>query len=115
MLEYPVYGSLHSFLVCKRLGRISDNSSQWEGIKFQQLEANILRALPDENRQFLSHLLDSASLRSQPFKGPLNANFRELDLLLMALQICSGMQFLTESGVSGRGLPTFIRPLLVQQ
>ena len=100
LLEYPLYGSLYAFLVCKRLGRISNNAKGWAGTDNQNLEDTILRALPDENRQFLSSLLDDYKVRSRPFLAPLNEEFSDIDLLLFALQIANGMQFLAESGVS---------------
>ena len=100
LLEYPLYGSLLSFLVCKRLGRISNSTKLWAGLEYRKQEESILRALPDENRQFLSGLLDDYRVRQRPFEAPLNAQLTDVDLLLFALQIANGMQFLAESGVS---------------
>ena len=100
LLEYPVYGNFLSFLVCKRLGRISNNSKGWGGLDYWPLEERVLKALPDENRQYLSSLLDGMNVRSRPYKAALNVGFSDLDLWLFAVQIANGMQFLNESGVS---------------
>lgn len=100
MLEYPLYGSLYSFLVCKRLGGISKSSKSWAGLDYQVQEDSVLRALPDENRQFLSRLLDDYRVRQRPFAATLDADFTDVDLLLFALQVANGMQFLVESGVN---------------
>lgn len=100
MLEYPLYGNFLAFLICKRLGRISNNNKGWAGLDYQSQEDSVLRALPDEDRLYLSNLLDDWNVRSRPFKAALNVGLSELDLLLFAVQIANGMQFLNESGVS---------------
>lgn len=99
-MEYPLYGALQPFLVCKRRGYLSNNSSQWAGLEHQNLEDNVIRALPDDTRCSLTSLLDDYDTRSRPFKSPLNVHLSDLDVLLFGLQIASGMNFLTNSGVS---------------
>ena len=75
----------------------------WAGLGYQDQEDNVLRALPDESRPFLSSLLDDMRVRERPFKTPLNEPLTSLDLLLFALQLVNGMQFLTDAGVRGCG------------
>jgi hypothetical protein len=101
-MEYPLFGSLHSFLVCKRLGHISNKNTEWAGLEYQKEEDSVLNALPDENRPFLSRLLDDYHVRRQPFTATLNACLTDVDLLLFSLQIANGLQHLYESGVSQR-------------
>ena len=70
----------------------------------------MIRALPDDTRCSLTSLLDDYDTRSRPFKSPLNVHLSDLDVLLFGLQIASGMNFLTNSGVSLRELVIVIRP-----
>lgn len=70
------------------------------GLDYQKQEDSVLKGLPEENRPFLSRLLDDYRVRQRPFCAPLNAHFTDVDLLLFALQIANGLQHLSEAGVS---------------
>ena len=99
LFEYPLYGSLHSFLTCKRRGMISDNSNLWAGLENCSMEPNVLLAVPESSRKVLSPLLNDFDIRSRPFMAPLNEKLSHLDTLLFALQLADGMDFLDKSRV----------------
>ena len=99
LLEYPLYGSLHSFLVCKRRGCFSNSTNQWAGLNNQDEEDSLLKAMPDESRPFLSSSLADSNLRSRAFKVPMNVALCDMDHLLFGLQIVNGLEFLETSGV----------------
>lgn len=69
----------------------------------QELEKKVLKAVSDETRPYLSSLLDSFETRSQAFVKPLSESLSGVDLLLFAIQISSGLEFLANVGVSTQG------------
>ena len=100
MMEYPTYGSLYSFLICKRRGKVFGNTSLWGGLQLELSLDKLVFALSEESRESLCPLLDDPSVRGRPFNQPLKDPLGTVDQLLMALQIAHGMQFLTDNGVS---------------
>ena len=99
MLEFPLYGSLHSFLVCKRRGKISNNTSSWGGLQLEVPVDHLVVALPEGTRESLSPLLDDLLVRKRPFEQPLKDPICDVDQLLFVLQIAHAMQFLARNGV----------------
>ena len=104
LFEFPLYGSLHSFLTCKKQGIASDNSSKWAGLEFRSLEPSVLSALPECNRKVLSPHLANYISRAGPFMAPLNKPLASLDMLLFALQVADAMEFLEKSRVREGGV-----------
>ena len=45
ILECPLYGSLHAFLICKRRGHIADNAHQWAGLNSEGADGELLMAV----------------------------------------------------------------------
>ena len=100
MLEFPTFGSLHTFLVCKRRGRISHSSNPWGGLQLELPLDSLVLALPEGARESLSPLLDDPVIRKRPFEQMLKEPICDVDQLLFALQIAHAMQFLASNGVS---------------
>ena len=100
MLEFPTFGSLHTFLVCKRRGRISRSSNPWGGLQLELPLDSLVLALPEGARESLSPLLDDPVIRKRPFEQMLKEPICDVDQLLFALQIAHAMQFLASNGVS---------------
>lgn len=98
-MEYPPYGSLHTYLLIKRRAHISNSTLLWGGLQLTSDEPLVIKALPETERPHLSMLLDDYDNRSRAFNIPLNEPFSELDELLFAVQIGSAMEFLIDEGV----------------
>jgi hypothetical protein len=100
MLEFPTFGSLHTFLVCKRRGKISGSTNPWGGLQLELPADRLVLALPEGARESLSPLLDNPIVRKRPFEQVLKEPICDVDQLLFALQIAHGMRFLASNGVS---------------
>ena len=99
MLEFPIFGSLHTFLICKRRGKISNSTNSWGGLQLEIPMDHFVVALPEGTRESLSSLLDDPVVRKRPFEQLLKEPICDVDQLLFALQIAHGMQFLSNNGV----------------
>ena len=100
MLEYPIFGSLHTFLICKRRGKVFGSTNTWGGLQLDLAKDKVVFALPESDRESLSCLLDNPSIRRRPFHQMLKEPICDVDQLLFALQIVHGLQFLSDNGVS---------------
>lgn len=108
MLEYPTFGSLHTFLICKRRGKVSGSNHQWGGLQLEIEKDKLVFALPESDRESLSPLLDDPAIRRRPFEQPLKEPIADMDQLLFALQIGHGMKYLVDNGVSGHQLGSYM-------
>lgn len=99
MLEYPTYGSLHTFLICKRRGKIFGSVNKWGGLQLELPTDHLVVALTEGTRESLFPLLDDPVVRRRPFEQVMKEPISDVDQLLFALQIAHGMQFLTNNGV----------------
>ena len=100
MLEYPTFGSLHTFLVTKRRSKASGSTHSWGGLQLELSNDRLVFALPEAMRESLSTLLDDPAIRERPFRQQLRDPICDVDQLLFALQIAHGMKFLTDNNVS---------------
>jgi hypothetical protein len=105
MLEYPLHGRLHSFLVLKRKCLLSGNSKQWHGWLQRDSEKGVAEAVRSDVANLCSLLAD-AEVRCNPYSQPLNSTFIDTDLLLFALQIASAMDHLIQRNILHKGLST---------